>query len=110
MARTRGARHDPWSEARAERERAKRQRRAERERRRRDREAEEAASWQGHGSCGRKARFATRQEAESWADGNAARYGPGHGGQVAYRCGLCGGWHLTSHPWRGPSGPAAGGG
>ena len=98
MARTRG-RHGPDGSAKRERERLRRRRRERRERRRRDRAATEAAGWQGHGSCGRKARFATRQEAESWAAGVVARHGPASAGQVAYRCGLCGGWHLTSHPW-----------
>lgn len=99
MGRTRRGRHDGWREARAERDRAKRRRREERERRRRDRDATELASWQGHGSCGRKVRFPTRQEAETWADGCGARFGPEHAGQVAYRCEVCGGWHLTAHPW-----------
>ena len=87
--------------AKRERERRRRARRARRERRRRDRAASESCGWQGHGSCGRKVRFGTRQEAESWAAGVVARFGPGSGVQVAYRCELCGGWHLTSHPWHG---------
>lgn len=106
MGKTRGA--DPSSarrrEERAEREARRARRRLERERRRRDRRATADASWQGHGSCGRKVRFDTRQSAETWAAGNRARFGPSCAGQVAYRCELCGGWHLTSRPWRRPSG------
>lgn len=99
--------HSP--DARAARERRRRRREAERRRRRRDRMATEAASWQGHGSCGRKVRFATRQQAESWAAGVRARYGAGSAEQSAYECELCGGWHLTSHPWRGTARTGEGG-
>lgn len=99
MSKTRRARDDPWREERAERIARRVMRKRKRERRRRDRRARKEASWQGHGSCGRKARFATRQEAETWAAGNRARYGGLTSEQWPYECPFCGGWHLTSHPW-----------
>ena len=88
-----------YAEARAGREAVRRRRAERRRRRRRDRRATELASWQGHGSCGRKARFPTRQGAESFAAGVKARFGTDAPEQSAYECPLCGGWHLTSHPW-----------
>lgn len=60
---------------------------ADRKRRRR---AEEAAGWQGVGSCGRKVRFASRANAEEFAVAASLMW-PGSRPQVAYECELCGG-------------------
>lgn len=87
----------------ARRRQLRRRRRADRRRRRR---AEEAAGWQGVGSCGRKVRFASRANAEEFAVAASLMW-PGSRPQVAYECELCGGWHLTTHPWRAASGGAA---
>lgn len=48
-------------------------------------------------ACGSKARYATRAEAEAVALECAEH---GRGGLATYQCPYCGGWHLTSHPWR----------
>ncbi|WP_130811107.1 hypothetical protein [Olsenella sp. Marseille-P4559] len=48
-------------------------------------------------ACLSKQRYATRQEAEETA-ALCAQHGT-HGLAV-YRCSHCGGWHLTSHPWK----------
>ena len=79
-------------------ERRRRRRRARRLRRRRDVESVEVAGVRGHGSCGRKVRYPTRQGAETFAASVRARFGATLPEQTAYRCALCGGWHLTSHP------------
>lgn len=42
-----------------------------------------------YGACGRKRAYMSRKEARR----AAKRYG-----QTPYRCGICGLWHLTSHP------------
>lgn len=81
-----------------QKERRRRRRRARRLRRRRDVESVEVAGDRGHGSCGRKVRYPTRQGAETFAASVRARFGAALPEQVAYRCSLCGGWHLTSHP------------
>lgn len=81
-----------------QKERRRRRRRARRLRRRRDVESVEQAGKLGHGSCGRKVRYPTRQGAETFAASVRARFGAALPEQVAYRCALCGGWHLTSHP------------
>lgn len=81
-----------------QKERRRRRRRARRLRRRRDVESVEVAGRLGHGSCGRKVRYPTRQGAETFAASVRARFGAALPEQFAYRCALCGGWHLTSHP------------
>lgn len=81
-----------------QKERARRRRRLRKARRRREVGSARDFGGSGLGSCGRKVRFSTRQGAEAWAAGTEARYGHGSRPQVPYRCGLCGGWHLTSHP------------
>lgn len=48
-------------------------------------------------SCESKQRYATRQEAE---DTIAKCAEHGQTGLSCYRCEFCGGWHLTSHPWK----------
>lgn len=52
---------------------------------------EEARRWS---SCEKKARYATHAEAE---EAIAACEAHGARGLTLYRCGYCGGWHLTSH-------------
>lgn len=99
MGRTR-ARHRARADALdRQKERRRRRRRARRLRRRRDVESMERAGRMGHGSCGRKVRYQTLQGAETFAASVRARFGAALPEQSAYRCPLCGGWHLTSHPW-----------
>jgi len=65
-----------------------------RTRRKRDRAVTAKHGRFGHRSCGRKNRYPTRESAEGWALlFEAARGTP----LRAYHCGLCDGWHLTSH-------------
>lgn len=66
------------------------------ERRLRDEWATHLYGAYGHSTCGRKTRFETRDSAERRA---ARETADGEGVRVtAYLCGICGGWHLTSHP------------
>lgn len=48
-------------------------------------------------ACASKKRYATRADARE-----AIRLCAEHGtrGLDCYRCSYCGGWHLTSHPWK----------
>lgn len=48
-------------------------------------------------SCESKKRYDTRTEAEE-AIALCAEHG--RHGLSCYRCEFCGGWHLTSHPWK----------
>lgn len=48
-------------------------------------------------SCESKNRYDTRQEAEDAIERCAEH---GRTGLSCYRCEFCGGWHLTSHPWK----------
>lgn len=48
-------------------------------------------------SCESKKRYETRQEAEETIAWCAEH---GRTGLSCYRCEFCGGWHLTSHPWK----------
>lgn len=70
----------------------KRSRAADRER---DRIVTERHGREGHGSCGRKNRYRTERDALSTALRAMRRGAPP---LWVYRCSLCGGWHLTSHP------------
>ncbi len=45
----------------------------------------------------RKNRYDTRAEAEAVM---ADRENRGRRGLACYKCEYCGGWHLTSHPWK----------
>ena len=48
-------------------------------------------------ACESKNRYASRKEAEenlAWCEAHGTR------GLAIYRCDYCGGWHLTSHPWK----------
>jgi hypothetical protein len=47
-----------------------------------------------------KARFETVQQAMAHAEKVRALYSTGGMVQTAYSCPICGGWHLTSHPWK----------
>lgn len=48
-------------------------------------------------SCARKNRYDSRAEAEAvMADCESH----GRRGLSCYKCEYCGGWHLTSHPWK----------
>lgn len=49
----------------------------------------------GHRQCGRKRRYETEVDALAMADRCVLRGAPE---LRAYRCGLCGGWHLTKKP------------
>lgn len=57
-------------------------------------EREEARRYK---ACDRKNRYDSRAEAEEAAAICAAH---GRGGLSYYKCEYCGGWHLTSHPWK----------
>lgn len=48
-------------------------------------------------ACTSKNRYDTRAEAEDVIRSCAAH---GRTGLASYRCPYCGGWHLTSHPWK----------
>ena len=48
-------------------------------------------------SCERKNRYDTRAEAEAVMADCEHR---GRRGLACYKCEYCGGWHLTSHPWK----------
>ena len=48
-------------------------------------------------SCERKNRYDSRMEAEAVI---ADCENHGRRGLTCYRCEYCGGWHLTSHPWK----------
>lgn len=48
-------------------------------------------------SCESKRRYDTREEAEETIALCAEH---GRHGLSCYRCEYCGGWHLTSHPWK----------
>lgn len=59
-----------------------------------DAEREEAHRYK---SCARKNRYDSRMEAEAVMADCENR---GRRGLSCYKCGYCGGWHLTSHPWK----------
>lgn len=48
-------------------------------------------------SCESKKRYDTREDAEEAIELCAQH---GRRGLTCYRCEFCGGWHLTSHPWK----------
>lgn len=48
-------------------------------------------------SCESKKRYDTREDAEEAIELCAVH---GRRGLSCYRCEFCGGWHLTSHPWK----------
>lgn len=48
-------------------------------------------------SCSSKNRYDTRDEAEAVM---ADCENHGRRGLSCYKCEYCGGWHLTSHPWK----------
>ncbi len=52
---------------------------------------------QRYKACESKNRYATRADAQenlAWCESQGKR------GLQIYECPYCGGWHLTSHPWR----------
>ena len=57
---------------------------------------DDAAAWR-YKSCERKNRYDTRAEAEAVMADCENR---GRRGLACYKCEYCGGWHLTSHPWK----------
>ncbi len=59
-----------------------------------DAERDEARRYK---SCERKNRYDTRAEAEAVMADCENR---GRRGLACYKCEYCGGWHLTSHPWK----------
>ncbi len=65
------------------------------ERVRQQKEKQEEA--QRYKACLSKQRYNTRAEAEATAKLCAEH---GTRGLEVYRCAYCGGWHLTSHPWK----------
>ena len=75
------------------RKKRKRKRKDLRSNKSRDKKITELYGKFGHRSCGRKTRFRNRGDAEKCA----GRY-PQHN-LIPYKCELCGGWHLTSHPF-----------
>lgn len=58
--------------------------------------AERNEAWR-YKSCERKNRYDTRAEAEAVMADCENR---GRRGLACYKCEYCGGWHLTSHPWK----------
>lgn len=80
------------------RARNRRSRRRKRENRRRKATVGRKYGFRGYWSCGRKNRYPTRADAESVAIRQTVRSGTR---VTCYRCELCGGWHLTSHPRKG---------
>lgn len=63
------------------------------ERKGRDRRVTSEYGMSAHYSCGRKARYPTKEDAIGMA---AARVSRGPSFLRAYHCPYCGGWHLTS--------------
>lgn len=61
-------------------------------------DAERNEAWR-YKSCERKNRYDTRAEAEAVMADCENR---GRRGLACYKCEYCGGWHLTSHPWKWP--------
>lgn len=59
-------------------------------------DAERDEAWR-YKSCERKNRYDTRAEAEAVM---ADCENHGRRGLACYKCEYCGGWHLTSHPWK----------
>ena len=59
-------------------------------------DAERDEAWR-YKSCERKNRYDTRAEAEAVMADCENR---GRRGLACYKCEYCGGWHLTSHPWK----------
>ena len=59
-------------------------------------DAERDEAWR-YKSCERKNRYDTRVEAEAVMADCENR---GRRGLACYKCEYCGGWHLTSHPWK----------
>lgn len=104
MSRTSRSHRPPMSDTKLENELRKKRRKRRRDDRKRAREAIAEAGEMGERSCARKYRYANVQEAMSHAERIRALYGNDRLVQTAYRCDLCGGWHLTSHPWRGSDG------
>lgn len=82
-----------------ERATAKARRRSRKRARARDRERDRRVTAEhgmsGHGSCGRKAFYPSELVATKVALASMRRGAPP---LWTYRCPLCGGWHLTSHP------------
>ena len=67
------------------------------EEKRRDELAESREQARYEKACASKNRYASRAEALAVIDECAAH---GRHGLSCYRCDYCGGWHLTSHPWK----------
>jgi len=65
------------------------------ERQRQQKEEQEEA--RHYKACLSKQRYDTRAEAEATATLCAQH---GKSGLEVYKCPYCGGWHLTSHPWK----------
>lgn len=90
------------AETRGRRERNKRSRAAKRRRRRsdakRDKRVTELYGKEGHNSCGRKIRYTRLDVAQRFATMLAINSGKDI---RVYSCSLCGGWHITSHPYVG---------
>lgn len=59
-------------------------------------DAEREEAWR-YKSCERKNRYGTRAEAEAVM---VDCENHGRRGLSCYKCEYCGGWHLTSHPWK----------
>ena len=59
-------------------------------------DAERDEAWR-YKSCERKNRYDTRAEAEAVMADCENR---GRRGLACNKCEYCGGWHLTSHPWK----------
>lgn len=79
----------------AEKRIRERRERQERERDHRDRLVSAMHGEHGHGTCGRKAVYHSYEAVQ-----RAIRRNEGKSDTelFAYKCGMCGGWHLTSHP------------
>lgn len=90
-----------WHSARVERaasKRRKKERKKERERSKRDTYVTERYGKVGHGQCGRKVRFKSEHGARVYIERH-----PRTTPLTCYKCELCGGWHLTSHPELAPT-------
>lgn len=60
----------------------------------RDIDVTAAGGLRAHRQCGRKSRYATKEQAETVARN---RMEQGASSLRAYECPYCGGWHLTHH-------------
>ena len=89
-----GGKHVRWYFPKKGSYESKQRRRKRRERRRRDAYVTEKYGKQGHGACGRKNRYESRERAMEAAFKSMAYYDASP--LRAYKCKFCGGWHLTS--------------